>query len=72
LAAAHTSGTKAVQVQTWCIRKKNVFILENYFVLKLFAAVHEAFNNVYSDKEVPNKTIQILGHRKCLSVTNAY
>jgi hypothetical protein len=33
-----------------------VFILEHYFALKLFAAVHEAFNNVYSDKEVLNKT----------------
>jgi hypothetical protein len=34
----------------------HVFILEYYFALKLFAAVHEAFNIVYSEKEEPNKT----------------
>jgi hypothetical protein len=34
-----------------------VFILEHYFALKSFAAVREAFSNVYPDKEVPKKTI---------------
>jgi hypothetical protein len=33
-----------------------VFILENYFASKSFAAVREAFSNAYPDKEVPNKT----------------
>jgi hypothetical protein len=33
-----------------------VFILEHYLSSKLFAAVREAFSNVYPDKEVLNKT----------------
>jgi hypothetical protein len=33
-----------------------VFILEHYFLLKSFATVPEAFNNVCPDKEVQNKT----------------
>jgi hypothetical protein len=37
-------------------RAERVFILENYFTSKLFAAVREAFSDVYPDKEVPNKT----------------
>jgi hypothetical protein len=32
-----------------------VFILEHYFTLKWFAAVHEAFSSVYPGKEVLNK-----------------
>jgi hypothetical protein len=35
---------------------ERVFILEHYFASKSFAAVPEAFSNVYPDKEVPNKT----------------
>jgi hypothetical protein len=31
-------------------RAERVFILENYFALKSFAAVREAFSNAYSDK----------------------
>jgi hypothetical protein len=38
-------------------RAERVFILEHYFASKSFAAVHEAFSNAYSDREVPNKTI---------------
>jgi hypothetical protein len=34
----------------------HVFIVEHYFASKSFAAVLEAFSNVYPDKEVPNKT----------------
>jgi hypothetical protein len=37
-----------------------VFVLENYFTSKWFAAVRETFSNAYPDKEVLNKTIQIL------------
>jgi hypothetical protein len=37
-------------------RAERVFILEHYFASKSFAAVPEAFNNAYPDKEVPNKT----------------
>jgi hypothetical protein len=32
-----------------------VFILEHYFASKSFAAVREAFNNAYPDKEIQNK-----------------
>jgi hypothetical protein len=32
------------------------FILENYFIPKLFTSVHETFSNAYPGKEVPNKT----------------
>jgi hypothetical protein len=32
-----------------------VFILKHYFTLKSFAAVHEAFSNVYLSKKVSNK-----------------
>jgi hypothetical protein len=32
-----------------------VFILQHYFALKSFAVFREAFNSVYSDKEVPIK-----------------
>jgi hypothetical protein len=39
---------------------ESVFILEHYFASKSFAAVREVFSNVYSDKEVPNKTIHRL------------
>jgi hypothetical protein len=35
---------------------ERVFILENYFASKSFAAAREVFNNVYPDKEAPNKT----------------
>jgi hypothetical protein len=37
-------------------RAERVFILEQYFAPKSFAAVREAFSNAYPDKEVPNKT----------------
>jgi hypothetical protein len=37
-------------------RAERVFILEHYLPSKSFAAVREAFSNVYPDKEVPNKT----------------
>jgi hypothetical protein len=37
-------------------RAEHVFILEHNFASKSFAAVREAFNNAYPDKEVPNKT----------------
>jgi hypothetical protein len=47
-----------------------VFILEHYFASKSFAAVREAFNNAYPDKEEPNRTTPtgktISGHGKCL------
>jgi hypothetical protein len=33
-----------------------VFALEHYFASKSFAAIREAFNNAYPDKEVPSKT----------------
>jgi hypothetical protein len=36
-------------------RAEGAFILEHYFTPKLFAAVHEAFSNVYHGKEVLNK-----------------
>jgi hypothetical protein len=52
-----------------------VFILEHYFASKSFAAVREAFSNVYPDKEVPNKTTvhrEVTTFRKILSVTNAH
>jgi hypothetical protein len=32
-----------------------VFILENYFTLKLFAAVHKSCGKAYPDKKVPHK-----------------
>jgi hypothetical protein len=35
---------------------ERVFFPEQYFALKSFPAVREAFNNAYLDKEVPNKT----------------
>jgi hypothetical protein len=38
-------------------RQDCVFILEHYFVLKLFIAVRETFNIVYPDKEILNKII---------------
>jgi hypothetical protein len=38
-------------------RAERVFILEHYFTSKSFAAVREAFSNVYPDKKVPNKTV---------------
>jgi hypothetical protein len=37
-------------------REERVFILEHYDASKSFAAVQEAFSNVYPNKEVPNKT----------------
>jgi hypothetical protein len=50
-----------------------VFILEQHFRSKSFAAVHEALSNAYPDKEVLSVAIciNISGHRKCLSVTSA-
>jgi hypothetical protein len=47
-----------------------VFILEHYFAMKSFTAVREAFFNVYSDKEVPNKTTgnKSSGQRECLCI----
>jgi hypothetical protein len=36
---------------------ERVFIPEHYFASKSFAAIREAFSNVYPDKEVPNNTI---------------
>jgi hypothetical protein len=62
------AGTNIVYSQTEC-----VFILEHYFASKLFAAVREAFSNVYPVNEVPNQflTGNISGHRNCLSVTSA-
>jgi hypothetical protein len=49
---------------------------KHYFASKSFAAVRKAISNSYPDEEVPNKTTiltgnKILGHSKCLSVTNA-
>jgi hypothetical protein len=38
-------------------REECVFILKYYFVPKSFAAVCEAFSNVYPDKEALNRTI---------------
>jgi hypothetical protein len=35
---------------------EHVFILEHYLASKSFAAVREAFSNVYPDNEVWNKT----------------
>lgn len=35
---------------------RSVFILERYFASKLFAALRGAFNNLYPNKNVPNKT----------------
>jgi hypothetical protein len=61
-------------VYSWA---EHVFILEHYFSSKSFAAVRDAFSSAYHDKEVLNKTTpptgnKILGHRICLSVTNAH
>jgi hypothetical protein len=43
-------------------RAERVFILENYFALKLLSAVHEVFSNAYPDKNAPCKiTIQKTG-----------
>jgi hypothetical protein len=39
-----------------CSRPERVFIVEHYLASTLFAAAREAFNNAYSDEEVPNKT----------------
>jgi hypothetical protein len=39
---------------------ERVFIFEHYFASKSFTAVREAFSNAYSDKEVPNKTMNQL------------
>jgi hypothetical protein len=39
------------------LRAECVFIIKYCFALKLFAAVCEVFNNAYSEKEIPNKTI---------------
>jgi hypothetical protein len=36
-------------------RAERVFILEHYFVSISFAAVREAFNNAYPDKDETNK-----------------
>jgi hypothetical protein len=43
-------------VQNLCRCEHDVLSLEHYFASKLLAAVHEAFNIAYSDKEVLNKT----------------
>jgi hypothetical protein len=37
-------------------RAERVFILEHYFQSKSFAAVREAFSNVYPEKEAPHET----------------
>jgi hypothetical protein len=50
-------------------RAERLFILEHYFLSQSFAAVSEAFNKAYPDKEVQNR---IYGHRKCLYLTNAH
>jgi hypothetical protein len=42
-----------------------VLILKHYFASKPFAALHEAFS-------IAALTDNILGHGKCLSVTDAY
>jgi hypothetical protein len=48
-------------VQKLCRCEHGVFTsrmcvhFEHYFASKSFPAVHEAFSNVYPDKEVPNK-----------------
>jgi hypothetical protein len=37
-------------------RAECIFILRYYFVSESFAVLREAFINVYTDKEIPNKT----------------
>jgi hypothetical protein len=37
-------------------RAERMFIFEHYCAPKSFSVLREAFNNVYPDKEVPNKT----------------
>jgi hypothetical protein len=54
-AAARATCAKAVQERTLYFHER-VFILAHYFAYKSFAAVREAFNNAYPDKEVPFKT----------------
>jgi hypothetical protein len=42
--------------QKWCIHEQHAFVLKQYFALKSFTAVCEAFSIAYPDKEVLNKT----------------
>jgi hypothetical protein len=37
---------------------ERVFVLEHYLASESFAAVREAFKNMYPSKEVPNKIIK--------------
>jgi hypothetical protein len=56
-AAAKASCAKAMQDSNMVYsRVERVFILEHCFVSKSFAAVREAIDHAYPDKEVPNKT----------------
>jgi hypothetical protein len=41
-------------------RAEHAFVLDHYFTSELFAAVHEAFSNVFPHKEVLNITIHQL------------
>jgi hypothetical protein len=50
------SCTGANMVYVVYSRAGHVFILKHDFISKSFAAVHEAFSNVYPDDKVPNKT----------------
>jgi hypothetical protein len=43
---------ETVQVRIWCTDENNVSIVDRYLELKSFAAVREAFSNVYPDKAV--------------------
>jgi hypothetical protein len=52
-------------------RAERVYIFEHYLASKSFAALREAFSNVYPDKEVPNKDNtptgnKISGNGKCV------
>jgi hypothetical protein len=38
-----------------CSQAELVFIVKHYFASESFAAVREAFSNVYPDKEVQNR-----------------
>jgi hypothetical protein len=51
---AHAICTKAVQVQIQCIHKQNMCSFSN---TTLHQNIHQAFSNVYPDKEAPNMTV---------------
>jgi hypothetical protein len=53
---SHQLRKSCAGANTVCSLAERVFILEHFFALKSFAAVHEIFSNAYPDKEVPNKT----------------